>query len=162
LPRAPLDRQLLNGQIFNPYSTRQVTTGQTDPVTGRLVTSCGTATTCLVRDPFPSNMIKLTLNQQALAYLKAFYPLPNLNVVPNFFPNYAASSSQVITSDQFGVRIDHTFANNDTLYGNFYYTQPKETFPTSLLTGATVATNKARVVAVGYTHLLSPTLLGTF
>src|SRR2546427_309499 len=148
LPVDPLGRQLLNGQIVNPYSTRQL--------------SCGTATTCLVRDPFPGNVINLPLNQQALTYLKAFYPLPNLNVGPNFFPNYAASSSQVITSNQFGVRVDHTFVNNDTLYGNFYYTQPKETFPTSLLTGATVATNKARVVAVGYTHLFSPTLLGSF
>jgi hypothetical protein len=143
LPKDPLGRQLLNGQIFDPYSTRQINGA-------------------LVRDPFPGNIINGPLNQQALTYLKAFYPLPNLNVGPNFFPNFAASSSQVITSDQFGVRIDHTFSNNDALYGNFYYTQPEETFPTSLLTGATVATNKARVVAVGYTHLFSPTLLGSF
>jgi hypothetical protein len=144
LPKDGLGRQLLNGQIFNPYSTRQVNGS-------------------LVRDPFPGNVIPPTqLNQQALTYLKAFYPLPNLNVAPNVFPNFAAASSQVIKSDQFGVRIDHTFANNDTLYGNFYFAQPKETFPTSLLTGANVSNNKARVVAVGYTHLFSPTLLGSF
>jgi len=102
------------------------------------------------------------LNPQALTYLKAFYPAPNLNVGPNVFPNFAAASSQVIKSDQFGVRVDHTFANNDTLYGNLYYTQPTETFPTSLLAGATVNQNLARVIAVGYTHLFSPTLLGSF
>ena len=152
-----LGRPILNGQIYNPYSTRLLTAGQVDPVTGLRATTTG-----LVRDPFPGNMINLPLNQEALIYLKAFYPLPNLNVPPNFFPNFAISSPQVITSNQFGVRVDHTFANNDNLYGAFYYTQPSETAPTSLLTGATVTSNKARVIAVGYTHLFSPTLLSSF
>ncbi len=158
----PLGRPVLNGQIFNPYSTRQDTTGQIDPVTGLRV-NCGAGiSTCLVRDPFPGNQINLPLNQEALTYLKAFYPLPNLNVAPNTFPNYAASSPQVISNNQFGVRVDHTFTNNDNLYGNFYYTQPSETGPTPLLTGATVTSNKARVIAVGYTHLFGPTLLASF
>jgi Carboxypeptidase regulatory-like domain/TonB dependent receptor len=152
-----LGRPILNGQIYNPYSTRELTAGQVDPVTGLTATATG-----LVRDPFPGNMINLPLNQEALTYLKAFYPLPNLNVPPNTFPNFAASSPQIITSNQFGVRVDHTFANNDNLYGNFYYSQPIETQPTSLLLGAGVLTNKARVVAVGYTHLFSPTLLASF
>ncbi len=153
----PLGRPLINGQIYNPATTRQVTAGVIDPLTGMTAVTSG-----LVREPFAGNKITLPLTQQALTYLKAFYPLPNLNKGPNLFPNFAASSSQVITNDQFGVRIDHSFANNDTLYGNFYYTQPKETFPTSLLTGATVNQNLARVISVGYTHLFSPTLLGSF
>lgn len=154
----PLGRTVLNGQIYNPYSTRQVTAGQVDPVTGRTAINTG-----LVRDPFSGNIVPTNLlNAQALTYLKAFYPLPNLGKAPNVFPNFAVSSAQVISSDQFGTKLDHTFGNNDTLYGNFYYSQPKETFPTSLLTGATVAQNYARVIAVGYTHLFSPTLLGTF
>ncbi len=152
-----LGRPVMNGQIFNPYSTRQVTAGQVDPATGLVATSSG-----LVRDPFPNNMINLPLTQEALTYLKAWYPLPNLNKGPNVFPNFATASSQVISSDQFGVRLDHSFANNDTLYGNFYYTQPNETFPNSLLIGANTALNHARVLAVGYTHLFSPTLLGSF
>ena len=158
----PLGRTVLNGQIFNPYSTRQESTGQRDSVTGLPVNCGSTTTSCLVRDPFASNMINIPLNPQALTYLKAFYPLPNLNVGPNIFPNFAESSPQVISSNQFGIRIDHAFANNDTLYGNFYYAQPSEVFPTALLTGATVNTNKARVIAVGYTHLFSPTLLASF
>jgi hypothetical protein len=152
-----LGRPILNGQIYNPYSTRQLTAGQVDPVTGLVAKTTG-----LVRDPFPGNVINLPLNQEALTYIKAFYPLPNLNVAPNIFPNFAISSDQVIKNNQFGVRFDHTFANNDSLYGNFYYTQPNEIFPTSLLTGAQVLSNKARVIAVGYTHLFSPTLLASF
>ncbi len=153
----PLGRPVMNGQIFNPYSTRQVAAGKVDAVTGLTARSSG-----LVRDPFANNLINVPLNPQALAYLKAFYPLPNLNVAPNVFPNFATSSSQVIKNDQFGVKLDHTFGNNDNLYGNFYYTNPNETQPTSLLTGAGVQQNYARVVAIGYTHLFSPTLLGSF
>jgi hypothetical protein len=139
-----LGRPVMVGQIYDPSSTR-IVNGQ------------------LVRDPFPGNIIPSDrLNAQALTYLKAFYPTPNLGKPPNVFPNYAVSSNDVIKSDQFGIRMDHTFANNDTLYGNMYYTQPTRTFPTSLLTGANTARNSARVVALGYTHLFSPTLLGSF
>jgi len=154
----PLGRPVMNGQIYNPYTSRQVTAGEVDPVTGLIAQSTG-----LVRDPFSGNIIPSNLlTSQALTYLRAFYPTPNFGRGGNSFPNFAASSSQIISSDQFGTRIDHTFRNNDALYGNFYFTQPNETFPSSLLTGANTALNHARVVAVGYTHLFSPTLLGTF
>ncbi|HEV2495103.1 MAG TPA: TonB-dependent receptor [Terriglobia bacterium] len=150
-----LGRKVFDGQIYNPYSTRQVTAGQVDPVTGLVATSTG-----LVRDPFSGNIITgVPLNAQALTYLKAFYPLPNFG--PGF-PNFTKSSAQVISSDQFGIRVDHSFSNADTLYGNYYYAQPDETFPTSLLSGADVSRNHARVIALGYTHLFSPTLVGSF
>jgi hypothetical protein len=153
----PLGRAVLYGQIYNPYSTRQVTAGQVDPTTGLTALSSG-----LVRDPYAANQITQAPNPQALAYLKAFYPLPNLNVAPNVFPNWAGPSNQVISNDQFGIKLDHTFGNNDNLYGNVYYTEPAETEPTATLLGAGVVINHARVVAVGYTHLFSPTLLGSF
>jgi Carboxypeptidase regulatory-like domain len=151
----PLGRPVMVGQIYNPYSTRTVTAGAADPVTGLVAQSNGS-----VRDPFPGNIIPTTLlNAQALAYLKAFYPLPNFGPGGNSFPNLAVSSPQTISNDQFGVRIDHTFSNNDTLSGNFYYTQPDETFSNSLLTGANTSKNHARVLAVGYSHLFTPTFL---
>jgi len=154
----PLGRPVFVGQIYNPYTTRMVTAGTVDPVTGLPAQTSG-----FVREPFPGNTIPAAmLNAQALAYLKAFYPLPNFGPGGNSFPNLATSSAQVISSDQFGVRIDHTFSNNDTLYGTFYYTQPNETFATSLLTGANTSKNHARVVGLGYTHLFTPTLLGSF
>jgi hypothetical protein len=154
----PLGRPIMNGQIYNPYSTRQVTAGEVDASTGLIAQSSG-----LVRDPFPGNIIPSNmLNPQALAYIHAFYPAPNFGPGGNSFPNYAVASNQLIQSNQFGAKIDHTFSNNDTLYGNFYYTQPNETFPNSLLLGANTSKNDARVVALGYTHLFSPTLLGTF
>ena len=151
----PLGRPVMVGEIFNPYSTRQVTAGQTDPTTGLVAQTSG-----FVRDPFPGNIIPTSmLNAQALAYLKAFYPLPNFGPGGNVFPNLAVSSPQTISNDQFGVRLDHTFSNNDSLSGSFYYTQPNETFSNSLLLGANTSKNHARVISVGYTHVFTPTFL---
>jgi hypothetical protein len=151
----PLGRPVMVGQTYNPNSTRMVTAGQPDPTTGLVAQSSG-----FVRDPFPGNIIPASLlNAQALAYLKAFYPLPNFGAGGNSLPNLAITSPQTISNDQFGVRMDHTFSNNDTLSGNFYYTQPNETFSNSLLTGANTSKNHARVIALGYSHVFSPTFL---
>ncbi|HUY13798.1 MAG TPA: TonB-dependent receptor [Terriglobia bacterium] len=153
----PLGRPVVQGQIYNPYSTRQVTAGAADPVTGLVAQSTG-----LVRDPFPGNIVPTSmLNPQALAYIHAFYPLPNFGPGGNSFPNLAVASNEVISDDQFGVKIDHTFGNNDTLFGGFYLTNPNAVQPNSLLLGTSTQLNDARVISVGYTHLFSPTLLLT-
>lgn len=153
----PLGRPVPEGQIYNPYTTRQVTAGSVDPSTGLTAQSTG-----LVRDAFPGNQIPTAmLDADALIYLKAFYPLPNLKVGPNVFPNFAIDSPNIITNDQFGLRVDHTFGNNDTLFGVFYFTNPHNTQPNSLLLGTSVLTNPAKQISAGYTHLFNPTLLLT-
>lgn len=153
----PLGRPVYQGAIYNPYSTRQVTAGQIDPVTGLTAASTG-----LVRDPFPGNIIpSQMLNPQALIYLKAWYPTPNFGPGGNSFPNFATSSSQAITDNNYGIRIDQVFSNNDTLYGAFFHTNPVETQPNALLIGTGHLRNPAHMVTIGYTHLISPTFLLT-
>jgi hypothetical protein len=135
---------ILNGQIYNPYSTRPVVAGQS----------------ALMRDPFPGNIIpKSMISQQALTYLKAFYPLPNYGPGGNSYPNYVANAANVVSYDEYGIRVDQTFGNNDTLYGAYYSTNPSQVTPTTLLLGAKINTNSSKQVATGYTHLFSPTLL---
>lgn len=152
----PLGRPVMQGQIYNP-NARQVTAGTVDPSTGLVAQSTG-----LVRDPFPGNIIPgAMLNPQALAYIHAFYPSPNFGPGGNSFPNLAVASNQVITDDQFGVKLDHTFANNDALFGAFYLTNPHETQPNSLLLGTSTQLNDARQISLGYTHLFTPTFLLT-
>jgi Carboxypeptidase regulatory-like domain/TonB dependent receptor len=153
----PLGRPVLETQIYNPYSTRQVTAGEVDPVTGLVAQSTG-----LVRDPFPGNIIPQSmLNQQALTYLHAFYPKPNYGPGGNSFPNLAAPSDEIVTDNDFGVKVDHTFSNNDNLFGGYYFQNPGETEPNSLLLGTVVESNNAQLVSSGYTHLFSPTFLVT-
>jgi hypothetical protein len=140
-----LGRPIIQGQIYNPYSTRPAPNGQ------------------LVRDPFPGNIIPSNmLNRQMLTYLHAFYPPANYGPGGNSFPNWQGPSNQTITDDQFGVKIDHTFHDSDFLYGGFYYTEPLQTSPWALLIGPLQLANKAREIALGYTHLFSPTTLFTF
>jgi hypothetical protein len=151
----PLGRPVYQGALYNPYSTRQVTAGQVDPVTGLTALTTG-----LVRDPFPGNVIPLgMLNPQALTYLKAWYPSPNFGPGGNSFPNFATTSRQLITDDNWGFRIDQVLPNNDTLYGAFFYTNPHETQPNALLLGTGQLRNNAHLVTIGYTHLMSPTFL---
>ena len=163
-----LGRPLLAGQIFDPYSTRQVTAGAVDPITGRTATTTG-----LVRDPYPGNIIPASVitgssiesggtSAIPMVYLKTFYPLPNYGPGGNSFPNLAVASPTIINSNQFAVKLDHTFANNDTLTGGFYYTQPSQINPNPLLYGTDDLVNTARVVNVGYTHIFSPTLVASF
>jgi hypothetical protein len=150
-----LGRSIMQGQIYNPTTARQVTAGQVDPVTGLTATATG-----VVREPFAGNVIPSTmLNKAALTYLKAFYPLPNYGPGGNSFPNLAVSSPQVIKSDQFSTKIDHAFRNHDTLFGAFYFTQPTETLSNMMLLGTNVLINHARMVGVGYTHMFNPTTL---
>ena len=137
-----LGRPIMAGAIYNPYSTRTVN-GQ------------------LVRDPFPNNQISPThaLNAAALAYLKALYNAPNYGPGGNSFPNLAIVETTVVTAKQFGAGIDHTFHNNDTFLGKFYYSQPDQLNPTPLNFGRGYKENHAKVITTSYTHLFSPTFL---
>jgi len=153
-----LGRPIMNGAIYNPYSGRQVTAGGIDPITGLMATSSG-----IVRDPFPGNVIPASmLNPQALAYLHAFYLPPNFGPGGNSFPNWAKTENENVTSDQFSVGIDHTFANNDVLNGKFYYTQPTELAPNAdPPLGNLYSITHDRMVSLAYTHSFSPTLIAS-
>jgi Carboxypeptidase regulatory-like domain len=152
-----LGRPIIKGQIYNPYSGRQVTAGSTDPVTGKAATTTG-----IVRDPIPGNIIPPgMLIPQASPYLKAFYPAPNYGPGGNSFPNFVTASNQIISAQQFGVGLNHTFKNNDSLEGKFYFTNPNRTQPNALLLGTSIGQNHARAASVGYTHLFTPTLLAS-
>jgi Carboxypeptidase regulatory-like domain len=153
-----LGRPIMNGAIYNPYSGRDVATGAVDPVTGLTATGSG-----IVRDPFPGNIIPTNmLNTDALTYLHDFYPKANYGPGGNSFPNFATVSPETITSEQFSVGVDHTFANNDSLDGKYYYSYPTEVAPNALLLGSNVNWNHAQMVSLAYTHIFSPTLISSF
>ncbi len=135
---------VFQGEIFDPSKTSPCPSGSG-----------------FFRQPFPGNQIPPDrINAAALTYMKAFFPVPNFG--SGGFPNLAVPVSQAINSDQFGVKIDHSFGNNDTLYGGFYYTQPTQVVPSDQLIGTVDQTNHARGLSLGYTHVMNPTLLTTF
>ncbi|MGC2403961.1 MAG: carboxypeptidase-like regulatory domain-containing protein, partial [Acidobacteriaceae bacterium] len=139
-----LGRPIYIGQLYNPYSSRTVG-GQ------------------IVRDPIPGNNVNSVqaLNQAALTYLNALYYPANYGPGGNSFPNRSAASTQTTRSNQFGVGGDHTFRNNDTVTGKFFYSQPNMIGASAVKFGAQETENHARVLATSYSHIFSPSLLLT-
>src|SRR6185437_15968497 len=67
-----LGRSLPKGTVLDPATTRAVTKGATDPVTGLAATSTG-----YVRDPFPSNQIPYNRLDPVALGIMSLYPAPN-------------------------------------------------------------------------------------
>jgi hypothetical protein len=107
-----LGRPVDAGEVYNPYTTRTLTTGAVDATTG-LTANCQGAPTCSVRDPFPQNTIPGNLISPIMAaYAKIWYPSATTggaNNVENTNPN-------TINSYQFSGRIDHSFGSKLNAY----------------------------------------------
>lgn len=93
-----LGRPVIFGQIYDPATTRVLTAGQTDPLTGKTAVSNG-----LVREPFAKNQIPTSrFDPVAQAYLKLPFPTNFLNdhVYKNleyYSPNQPVFDQQVIS-----------------------------------------------------------------
>lgn len=105
-----LGRPILSGQIYNPFSTRAITAGQIDPVTGRTATASG-----YIRDPYPNNQIQAAINSVGAA-LSRFYPAPTNNALAN---NFAASASAPASSNEYLIRVDHNVSDATRIYGRW-------------------------------------------
>jgi Carboxypeptidase regulatory-like domain/TonB dependent receptor len=133
-----LGRPEYQNEIYDPATSRP------DPVTPGAV----------LRDPFPGNIIPTSrLNPTAPIILQKYYPEPNLNVGAAVLPNYQFPGTTAIASDVTGIRIDHQFRNNDTLFGRYNRSNANNTTPEPLPGYLGVLLNYAQAVAAGYTHL---------
>ncbi|MGC0776092.1 MAG: carboxypeptidase-like regulatory domain-containing protein, partial [Candidatus Acidiferrum sp.] len=124
-----LGRTFPLGQVFDPSTTRGVTCGVADPVTGITAPCTGVpAGTQLgfVREPFNGNMIPANrLDQNAIKLLNLFPPPTNSNL----FNNYAADPVSNNNTDQFDVRVDHSFSDKDNIFGRFSYVDNPSLIP---------------------------------
>ncbi len=147
-----LGRNVQQGEVYDPFTLRQVTAGVTDPSTGLIATQTG-----LVDDPFPGNVIPPgRLRPETLANLAHFYPLPNL---PGETVNLLLANDEIVSNDQFGIKGDHIFHNNDMLNVAFYRSKPNQLSPTGLPADPAPDVNTTDSVGIGFTHLFDPTLL---
>jgi hypothetical protein len=153
-----LGRPILAGAIYNPFSTRAITAGQVDPTTGRTALSTG-----YIRDPFAGNKIPSNLFDAVGKKLVTYYPAPNATN-PSF--NYTASGAAPFTSDEFTVRIDHIFNQNNLL--NYRYskkneqkTNVSEWYGSGNAGGpGVVSPNNRWSTGLQFTHIFSPTFTG--
>ena len=139
-----LGRPLYQNEIFDP------STSWPDPKNP----------TNIIRDPYPGNMIPTNLlNSASLLTLQKYYPLPNLNVGPTASPNYQWAGGNDTATDQTGIRVDHKFGDNDTLFGRYNRSNATLLRPEGLPTYQQSLVNYAQTVGLGYTHIFNPTVI---
>src|SRR5579872_6595417 len=170
-----LGRKFAAGTILDPATTRPVTAGQVDPVTGLTAAKTG-----FVRDPFgscPINTTDYTSNgcQTGLNILPAGRLDANaiklLNLYPNpttgsLFSNYAVSPKLFEHRNAFDTRMDVNFSDKDQLFFRFSLADDPQFIP-GIFTGIADGggfqqgdqTANAQQSALGYTHTFSPTLI---
>jgi len=112
-----LGRNIPCGTIYDPASTRSVTSGQVDPVTGLTATSNG-----FVRDPISCNGVANTLcasrlDPNAIKLLNLF-PAPTQGGI---FNNFTTSPVVVDNAKRFDIRLDQNFSDKDQMFARFSY-----------------------------------------
>ena len=131
-----LSRQIPVGTILDPATTRAVTAGQIDPVSGIVAQSTG-----YVRDPFGTCAASTTaftlagcnLNQLPAGRLDA-NAIKLLNLYPNptnsnLFSNYASSPALFEHRNAFDVRVDYTITQKDQIFSRFSWVDDPQYIP---------------------------------
>jgi len=150
-----LDRTFNCGTIFDPATTRLVTTGLVDPVTGLTATGTG-----YVREPFADNLIPSSRLEPSAQTLLNLYPTPTGTGI---FDNYTASPLRREDANSFDVRGDHKISEEDMVFARFsYYDDPQAQdgpFPGMGDGGGYIQLATARNAVLSETHSFSPTLV---
>ncbi len=153
-----LGRTYQNGQIFDPATTRSVTAGVVDPVTGLTPTASG-----YVRDPFPNNQIPANRLDPNAIKLMQLYPQPTEDTV---LYNYNVIKVDSTTTNTADMRIDERFRDADQAFFHYGYISSVRILPPPFdgvadgggYSNGTEIYN-VRGFALGYTHTFSPTLI---
>jgi outer membrane receptor protein involved in Fe transport len=153
-----LGRVTAVGQVFDPATTRAVTAGQVDPVTGLVAASSG-----FVRDPFSGNMIQASrLGPNSIKLLNTF-PEPNK---PGLFNNYNSNPILKDQNDQGDVRVDQFLGSKDTIFFRLSYGTEPTLIPGPFKTiadggpfNAGDQTNQTHGEALSWTHVVSASLV---
>jgi hypothetical protein len=167
-----LGRPIYSGEIYNPFSTRQVTCGGIDAVTGDGVSNCPAgATTEQIRDPISGNVAtgtgvtniipgilldKITSGIAASSY----WPIPTSAGIVN---NFTANGSAPEHSNEYSVRVDHNFNDNNRMFARWSQKYQTKTntptyFGSSDVGGpGLVNPNNRYSFDLGYSRVISPT-----
>lgn len=159
----------LTGQTFSPCGNlaTAATTFDTgtifDPSTTQTATCSDGVTQVLVRNPFVGNIIPRTAIDQIGFNVANFYPLPNQ---PGLTNNYLANQNHVNNQDQFDVRLDHRFRDQDQVFASYSFGDVRSQRPGPLgpLYGGndccpSVSNSRSQHLGLGYTHTFNANLL---
>ena len=124
-----LGRPIYAGEIYNPFSSRQVTCGGTDPVTGNAVTcpaGVAAGTTEFIRDPISgnpktglgvTNIIPAAFMDSIASKIAAasYWPTAGNGLVSNFTGTAAAPEH----SNEYSGRVDYNLDDNNRIYARW-------------------------------------------
>lgn len=137
-----LGRTVLQGQIFDPATTRTAPNGQS------------------VRDPFPNNAIPANRIDPIAARVVSLYPAPNR---PGLSQNYNQLQSGGLNQDQFDVRVDHRFSDRDLFFGRVSRDRQSNItarpYQASLTGGNLGQVNNFYTTSLNWTRTISPSML---
>jgi len=153
-----LGRSFPRGTIFDPATTRPVTSGQVDPVTGLLGTTNG-----FVRDPFANNTIPTNRIDPNALRLINLYPQATQAGLNN---NYTVNRLNDDDTHAFDTRVDHNFSGNDRFFARYSYSNNHKIRPSPFEGdgdggGFSEGDETVRVhgFAASHTHMFSSTLI---
>jgi hypothetical protein len=153
-----LNRTFPRGTVFDPATTRSLTAGQLDPVTGIVAARTG-----FVRDAFPGNQIPVSRIDPNAIKLLQLYPSPTQAGLLN---NYTVNRTNADDTHAFDVRVDHNFNSNDRFFARYSFSNNHKVRPSPFEGdgsggGFSEGDEKVRVngFAASHTHVLSPTLV---
>ncbi|HEX6496865.1 MAG TPA: TonB-dependent receptor plug domain-containing protein, partial [Acidobacteriaceae bacterium] len=169
-----LNRSIPYGTVMDPATTRNVTAGQLDPVSGRIATGTGA-----VRDPFGScgpavssyDLTACGLNQIPAARLDPnavkllnLYPAPTNPA--QFANNFTSSPHLFEHRNQFDVRVDFNPTQKDQIFVRFSYADDPQFIPGpfgGIADGGGfqqgTQTYKPSQAVAAYTHVFSPSTI---
>jgi Carboxypeptidase regulatory-like domain/TonB-dependent Receptor Plug Domain len=168
-----LGRQIPLGAILDPATTRPVTAGVIDPVSGIVSPNTG-----YVRDPFgscPASTTAYTLSACGLNQLPAGRLDPNAIKLLNLYPaptsggitsNFASSPALFEHRNAFDVRVDFDISQKDQIFSRFSYVDDPQFIPGpfgGIADGGGFQEGdqsaKSYQSASAWTHVFSPSLI---
>ena len=154
-----LGRPIRSGAIYDPFSTRTITAGQVDPVTGLTATQSG-----YIRDPFAGNMISSgRWDSIAQNFLTGnYWPNADNSALSNNFSRSAAAEAH---SNEYSIRIDHNLSENSRVFARWSQkfeskvNVPEYYGPTDPAGPGATNPNNRYSFDLGYSHVFNPTFL---
>lgn len=111
-----------------------------------------------IRQPFTNNLIPSNrINPQATALINAVQPLPNFVSTSDL--NFAGPSGNNFINNQYSIRLDHRFADNDSLYGRFTWQNNSRDGEVVLPFQQKDLRGNGRVFNSAWTHIFSPSVV---
>ena len=167
-------RQASPDQVLDTVPTAQQRAGdfsQTFDRTGRLDVIYDPLTTRAdpnrpgryIRDAFPNNIIPADRINNISANVAKLYPLPNrVGNTAQQVNNFLQTGKAVTNTDNYLVRIDHTFNERERIFGRAGYV-PNTSYSTLnnvAFAARSVSSNPATSALIGFTSSFTPNLLG--